>query len=39
VEALWSRASKAFPDGKTTGSGPEMSAELVEELKALGYLE
>jgi arylsulfatase A-like enzyme len=39
VDALWSRASKAFPEGKAASSGPELSAELVEELKALGYLE
>jgi arylsulfatase A-like enzyme len=39
LEDLWSRAEGAFPDSKSTTKGAEMSADMIEELKALGYLE
>jgi len=39
LEALWLKAQTAFVDGGQATAEPEMSAELIEELKALGYLE
>ena len=38
-ESLWEKAQGAFVDGKQMSKEPEMSAEIIEELKALGYLE
>lgn len=39
LDDLWSRAQRAFPDAATSASSAEMSPDMVEELKALGYLE
>ena len=36
---LWSRAEGAFKETATSTGSAEMSADMVEELKALGYLE
>ena len=38
-ERLIAASKDAFVDGQKAGDGPEMSEELIEELKALGYLE
>ena len=39
LSTLWQKAQTAFIDDQQATQEPEMSAELIEELKALGYLE
>jgi arylsulfatase A-like enzyme len=39
LAALWALAEPAFKEGETLGAEPEMSAELIAELRALGYLD
>ena len=39
IAELWGRAETAFPEQQTESSSPAMSAELVNELQMLGYLD
>ncbi len=39
LASLWEQAESAFQDKAAPSEAPEMSPELVEELKALGYLD
>ena len=39
VADLWSRAEKAFEESSASTESAQMSSDMIEELKALGYLE